>query len=442
MKRLLCWLLLAVVAPLGAAAQGGIFPYASHVETLDNGLQVILIPMDSGGLVAYWTLVRTGARDEVEPGRTGFAHFFEHMMFRGTERYPAEVYNAKVTEIGADNNAFTTDDFTAYHLGIVNDDLELVMDLESDRFRNLAYPKDMFQTEAGAVYGEYRKNRANPFFVISEAMRKEAFTAHTYDHTAMGFVEDIKIMPELYDYSLDFFSRFYRPENSILVIVGDIEVDATMEMVKTYYGPWEAGYQAPDVPVEPEQTAERRVDVAYEGRSNPMVWLAYKGEAFDPASRQQAAADLLLQLAFGETSDLHKQLVLDEQVVDLLIGATNMNRDPSLIDIIARVKDPAKIDYVIEQIDATLERYRSEPVDATRLAETQSRRKYGFLMNLDTPENVAGGLARVLAVTADLGTVDTMFETLDSVTPEDIQKAADTYFASSRRTVAVMKGAQ
>ena len=145
-------------------------------------------------------------------------------MFRGTEKFPADLYQAKLTGIGADANAYTTDDFTAYHLGITTEDIELVMELESDRFQNLNYPLDMFQTEAGAVYGEYRKLKSNPFFTISEAVRRPAFDKHTYAHTAMGFVEDIQRMPELFDHSRSFFSRFYRPENSILLIVGDFDV--------------------------------------------------------------------------------------------------------------------------------------------------------------------------------------------------------------------------
>src|SRR3990167_7492834 len=126
--------------------------------------------MPSDGLVAYWSIVRTGSRDEYEPGRSGFAHFFEHMMFRGTERYPGDVYNRIITTIGASANAYTTDDHTAYHLSMAAEDLEQVMALESDRFQNLSYPESEFQTEAGAVYGEYRKARTDPEFALYEPL--------------------------------------------------------------------------------------------------------------------------------------------------------------------------------------------------------------------------------------------------------------------------------
>ena len=444
MHRVLSLLLLCLLVALPAAAQqatSDIFPYDTRVETLDNGLKVILVPMSSGGLVAYWTIVRTGARDEVEEGRTGFAHFFEHMMFRGTEKYPADVYNDLTTRIGADTNAYTTDDLTAYHMSIAAEDLETVMEIESDRFQNLAYPEEMFRTEAGAVYGEYRKNRTNPFFAIYEAVHKEAFQRHTYGHTAMGYEEDIKAMPTLFDYSKSFFQRFYRPENAVLLIVGSIDPEATMELARKYYGPWQPGYQAPEVPAEPPQTAERRIEVAYEGRSLPIVWVGYKSSALDPSDPVQMGAALLCALAFGETSEVYKKLVIDEQVVEFIAADFNFNRDPGLIDIYARVKDPEKVDYVLAEIDRVVAEVKAAPPDAGRLADLQSRLKYSFLMNLDTPSHVARRLARLIAITGGIAVVDELYRAYDRVTPADVQAAAEEYFVAEKRTVAVLKGA-
>ncbi len=437
-------LLLALLLALPAAGQEAaakIFPYDTHVETLDNGLKVVLVPMSSGGLVAYWTIVRTGARDEVEPGRTGFAHFFEHMMFRGTEKYPAEEYNALITRIGADINAFTSDDLTAYHLNFAAEDLETVMEIESDRFMNLDYPEGMFRTEAGAVYGEYRKNRTNPFFTAYEAVYQAAFDRHTYGHTAMGYEQDIQQMPEMFDYSRGFFSRFYRPENAVLLIAGAIDPDKAMALVREYYGAWQAGYQAPEVPVEPPQTAERKVDVSYQGRSLPIVWVAYKSAAFDPRDPVQAATALLCQLAFGETSPIYKQLVIDEQAVEFIQADFNVNRDPGLIDLYARVKDPGKIDYVLAEIDRVVAEAQASPPDAGRLSDLKSRLKYQFLMGLDTPAHVARRLARLIAVTGGIEAVEELYRAYDRVTPADVQAAAREVFVADKRTVGVLRGA-
>jgi len=429
-------------APASETKAGSIFPYETNVTVLDNGLKVILIPMPSEGLVAFWHIVRTGSRDEYEHGRTGFAHFFEHMMFRGTERYPSDKYNEKLVEMGADSNAFTTDDLTAFHMDIVSDDLADAMDLESDRFQNLAYGEAAFKTEAGAVYGEYRKNKANPFFSINEKLRSTAFHVHTYGHTTMGYEADIQAMPTLYAYSKEFFSRYYRPDNIILLIAGDIQVEPTLELVRKYYGDWKAGYVPPEVKPEPEQTAERTVNVSYKGRTLPILWLAYKAPAFDPADRPGMSLDLLGALAFGETSALYRRLVLEEQVVEFIDGSGNMNRDPSLFSILTRIKDPSKIDYVQEEIEKTLKRYQDELPDLERLADLKSRMKYGFLMGLDTPAGVAGQLARLLAVTGGIEAVDTMMKTYEAITPEDIRTAARTWLNKDRRTVGILRGDQ
>ncbi len=449
MNRLLVLGLVAALwAPALALAQGAgspaprIFPYETHVEKLDNGLEVVVIPMPSEGLATYWTIVRAGSRNEYEPGHTGFAHFFEHMMFRGTERFPANVYNEMMTRLGADTNAFTSDDLTAYHVSFTAADLEKVMDLESDRFRNLSYPEPAFRTEAGAVYGEYRKNRSNPWFLLHEEIQQTAFDVHTYGHTAMGYEADIERMPEMYAYSKRFFARYYRPDNVVLLIVGDVDVPGTMALVKKYYGDWKPGYVPPEIRPEPAQTAERRIDVPYDGRALPIVELAYKIDAFDPADRGRVAADLLAELAFGETSELYNKLVLDEQSVQLLGAGADVQRDPGLFEIVAQVKDPANVDRVLAEIDATIARYRETPPDPARLEDMKSHLKYAFLMRLTTPDRVASGLTRIVSATGGIDAVDALYRAYAAVTPEDVTAAASKYLVDARRAVAVLRGAQ
>ena len=421
------------------SAVSGLIPYRTHVETLDNGLTVIIMPMSETGLVAYWSIVRTGSRDEYEPGHSGFAHFFEHMMFRGTDTYPTDVYNGILTSIGADGNAYTTDDLTAYHISIAAEDLEQVMQLESDRFQNLAYAEPDFRTEAGAVYGEYRKNRTNPFFLIYEATMAEAFTSHTYGHTTMGYEEDIAAMPTMFDYSQSFFSRYYRPDNTILFIAGGVEAAPVMQLVNTYYGGWDAGYVAPEIPVEPLQDAERRIDVSYSGRTLPVLALAYKSDAFDPTNRDRVAADLLVDLAFGSTSAIYRQLVIDEQVLEFLATDAGLNRDPSVIFIYTRVKDADRVDYVLETIDATIAQYQESLPDGERLAALKSRLRYGFLMGLETPDDIARGLARHIAISGGLAGIEGLYTAYETISAEEIRAAARHYLTVDRRVVAVLR---
>ncbi|MSU48014.1 MAG: insulinase family protein [Opitutus sp.] len=435
-------LLLALNGTAFAASAPRVFPYPYEKHTLPNGLTALLIPMESPGVVAYYSIVRTGSRDEVEEGKSGFAHFFEHMMFRGTKKYSAAVYEAILTKIGSSHNAYTTDDYTAYHLKIAKEDLEQVIELESDRFQNLSYSESVFQTEAGAVYGEYRKNITSPFSLLNEKIQDLAYDRHTYKHTTIGFERDIKSMPQQFDYSLTFFKRFYRPENVVLVIAGDIDPKVTLAQIGKYYGGWKKGYTAPAIAPEPPQLAERTAEISYPGKTLPILAVGYKGDAFDPNNRDYVAALLLDDLAFGETSELHKKLQLQEQKVQSLSANVPMNRDAPLFAIMSMVKSPADLGYVRDEIYRTLEQFKTTPVDAKRLRDLKRRNKYSFLMALDTPAAVAGGLARFVALTGDLAVVDTIYAQMDTITPEEIMRAAKKYFTPERRTVVVLKGGQ
>ena len=238
-----------------------------------------------------------------------------------------------------------------------------MIEIESDRFQNLSYAKPAFQTEAGAVYGEYRIGAANPGFALDEKLHDLAFDAHTYKHTTIGFEADVKAMPKAYDYSLSFYRRFYRPENVVLLVVGDFDPKTTLGWIEKYYGPWKKGYEPPKITPEPPQTAPRSAEIAFPGRTLPILDIAYKGDAFDPANRDYVAARLLGELAFGPQSELYKKLVLREQKVEMLHCDIPMNRDPSLFEIMAMVKRPEDVDSVRDEIYRTLEEFKTTPVD-------------------------------------------------------------------------------
>jgi len=432
---------LAGMGLAAAASPAAVFPYKVHRETLPNGLTVILIPMDSPGLVAYWSVVRTGSRDEVEPGRSGYAHFFEHMMFRGTKKYPGPLYDKIVTGLGANANAYTTDDYTAYHLEFAKEDLEKVVEIESDRFQNLDYAEGAFQTEAGAVYGEYRKSQTQPFFLLDEKLRDTAYDVHTYKHSTMGFEADVKAMPQGYQYSRSFFHRFYRPDNCVLLIVGDVDPPAAMNLVRKYYGGWERGYAPPRVKPEPPQEGQRKAEVAYPGQTLPVLDVAYKGDPLDPDNRDFVAALVLGELAFGKTSELYKELVIREQKVEFLLPSFPINRDLPLWEIVAMVKKAEDIAYVRDEVFRTLEEFKTKPVDAGRLDAVKRHNKYAFLMDLDSPGSVAGELARFVALFGGIEVVERLYAAIDRVTPADVARAAKKYFDPKRRTVVVLKGA-
>ena len=354
----------APAAGPGQAERQPIFPFPIQQTTLDNGLSVISVPFDSPGIIAYYTVVRTGSRNEVERGLSGFAHFFEHMMFRGTRKYSQEKYNDVLKSLGADSNAFTTDDWTCYHTTIPATALGTAVEIESDRFENLKYDEPSFQKEARAVLGEYNKNASSPFLKLEEAMQNTAFTRHTYKHTTLGFLEDIKDMPNQFAYSKIFFDRWYRPENCTIVATGDVKHDELVSLVKAHYGSWARGKASVEIPTEPLQTEPRSAHVSWPVPTLPTLYLGYHMPASDPANPDIAALAAIEQAVFGETSPLYRELVLKEQKVVTLMAEASPHRDPGLFSIIARVRASADLPAVRQRIaDALAEAGRS-PIDS------------------------------------------------------------------------------
>ncbi len=439
---LLALALVLAVAPASAAqGSGEIFPFAVHHKTLDNGLDVFAIPFDSPGIVAYYVVVRAGSRQEIEPGHSGFAHFFEHMMFRGTEKYPQEVYNDILKKMGADSNAFTTDDWTNYYIVGPSSSLETMMKIESDRFENLKYTEDQFRTEALSILGEYNKNASSPFLHLEEKLRDLAYEKHTYEHTTMGFLKDIKAMPDYYQYSLQFFQRFYRPENVKLLVVGDVDPDQVFSMAHQYWGDWKTGYEKVAIPAEPPQSEKRTGEIDWPNQTRPYEFIGYHVPAFDATTKTTAALDLISQLLFSENAPLYQDLVVDRQLVDFIQGGAEFHRDPYLFTVAARLRSAESKPKVDAALQEALAKLQSEPVDAARLERIKSHLRYSFAQQLDSAPSVAVTVAQFLELTGDPQTINRLYEEYQKVTPEDIQKVAKQIFVDSNETVVTLHSA-
>jgi zinc protease len=421
-----------------AAASGEIFPFQVSRQTLDNGLKIVVIPYDSPGTVAYYSVVRTGSRDEVEPGHSGFAHFFEHMMFRGTEKYPGDKYNDVLKRMGADSNATTADDETLFHIIGPAAELATMMDLESDRFKNLKYGEDAFRTEALAVFGEYNKDVSNPIEPMLEKLRDLAFTRHTYKHLTLGFVADIKAMPGYYDYSRQFFQRFYRPENVTLLVVGDVQPQQVFDLAKRYYGDWKPGYQAPKVVAEPPQTERKTGTIDWPNPTAPYVMVGYHIPAYSAASADSAALDLIEQLLFSESSPLSQELVVKNQWVDFVQGGPTPNRDPSLFIVLARIKSDDLVPKVKETVDRYIRELQTRPVDPRQLERIKSHQRYAFALGLDTPGDVGAQAAQAISLTGGVDAINQRFAEYQKVTPADIQRVARATFRPQNETVVTL----
>lgn len=420
------------------AKESGIFPYPINQVTLENGLKIISIPFDSPGIIAYYTVVRTGSRNEVEPGKSGFAHFFEHMMFRGTEKYSKDKYNDALKSIGADNNAFTTDDWTAYHTLASSEALETIMGIESDRFMNLKYSEEDFKTEAGAILGEYNKSASNPFLTIEEKMCEAAFEKHTYKHTTIGFLKDILDMPNQYEYSLTFFDRWYRPENCIVVVVGDYDQKRLIDLAKKYYGNWKRGSYSLNILLDPPQKEEKFVAIPWRAKTLPILTIAYHGPSFSDKEIDMPAMDVFSQLVFSETSDLYRKLVIEEQLIEFIEGNQEDHRDPYLFTIYTRIKDPKNIDGARDAIYVAIEEAKTKPVPEERLSAVKSHMKYSFAMGLRSPDAVARNLSHYVQLTGNPESVNRVHTLYDTVTPDDIMTVANKYFYKENRTVVLL----
>lgn len=441
MKRLaVTVLLILVLSSIALGQKQKIFPYPVHKKQLPNGLKLVVVPFDSPGIMAYYTVVRVGSRNEVEPGVTGFAHFFEHMMFRGTPKYSNEKYQAILKDLGVDSNAFTSDDWTCYHSTAPASALETIMDMESDRFQNLKYSLEDFQKEAKAVLGEYNKSAASPFLAINEAERDTMFQKHTYKHSTIGFLKDIVDMPNQYDYSLKFFDRFYRPEYCTVMVVGDVKPEQVFKLAEKYYGPWKHGNHVADIPVEPAQTGEKIADIPWKGRTLPYLVVAFHAPAFSTETKDKVALNLLAKLAFGNTSALYQKLVLAEQRADLLAANADDSRDPGSFEIYVRVKNEAELAKVRDEVYAKLEELKVKPVAEGELAEVKSNFRYNFAMQLRTPDEVANMLGNYINLAGEPEAVNKVFELYDQVTPADIQRVAQQIFTKENRTVLTLKG--
>jgi zinc protease len=424
------------------APGGGGFPYKVAETTLPNGFKVVVIPYDSPGTVAYYTLVRTGSRDEVEAGHSGFAHFFEHMMFRGTEKFSQDRYNELLKGMGADSNAFTTDDFTLYHTVGPASQLATIAEMEADRFENLKYSEEAFRTEALAILGEYNKSASSPFQPLNEKLHDVAFGSHTYKHTTIGFLADVKAMPGYYDYSRQFFARFYRPENCTLVVAGDVTPQQVFDLAARDYGGWKTGYKAPEIVPEPPQSAPRTGHVDWPNPVQPILVMAYHIPAYSDRTDDSAALDVIAQLLFAESSPLYQDLVAEKQWVDVLQGGADSHRDPFLFSVIARAKTLDLLPKVQQEIEQGIAAMQAKPIDARRLARTLAHIRNAFALRLNTPGQVAEQVAAILALTGDVRSLDAFLAQYERVTPADIQRLARQLFVTGNQITVTLSGPQ
>jgi zinc protease len=431
-----CPVTLVLVAALVASAPAARAATPVLDATLDNGLRVLLLEDRRNPLVSVQVWYRVGSRDE-RPGATGLAHFLEHMMFKGTPTHPKGEYSRIVEGNGGHDNAFTTQDTTSYFVNIAADKVGEVLQLEADRMRNLLLDPAEIDAERQVVMEERRmRTEDSPDGLLAEEVMAMAFAAHPYRWPVIGWMEDIaRINPvEL----RAFYDLYYRPNNAVLVVVGDVRAPELLARIRTLFGPIARGPAPPPVTaVEPPPRAERRVTLRSAAARLPALTLTWLAPNFRSADAP-ALEVLETVLSGGRASRLHRRLVVETGLaLDADADYSYTSVDPNLFWLSARPAEGVGLDALERGLLDEVERLKREPIDAEELARAQNQIEASFVWGQDSIYARAATLARFERI-GSWRRADEYVGAIRAVTAADVQRVARTYFPADVKTVGVL----
>jgi zinc protease len=445
-------ILACLVAAFAAAAHAQFFPYPVQKRTLPNGLDVIVIETpEFKDVLSFNTLIMAGSGRENEKGRTGLAHLFEHIIFRHDHDTP-NAYQNRIDELGAFNNAYTWYDITYYHPLTFTSNLERLVALEGSRFRELRYTERVFRTEAGAVYGEYRRSASDPSLRLEEVLGDLMYgPAHGYGHSTIGYLEDVQDMPNAYKAAVKFYDDYYRPNNALVVVAGDVDADRVFQLVEQHYGPWKAK-KTPEQPDPKPLNGPKKQHETWESDIPPRVMVAYMTPPYVPGSKEAGAMDVMAELMGGETSPLYRKLRFDEQVASSL-GVDNVStigvdaRPMGTYVTVAKDKYDAQGRALLDRIDrdvATafegLATFSSQPDAAKRLESIKSQLRYDILSSFNSPANIAQNFANYYRLNRNPQVLEQVAEAIAKLQPADIDAFAKKYFTPKNRVSITLAG--
>jgi zinc protease len=456
MKRNVCTLLIVLAALTFSAmaeteTHDGFFPYTLHRQTLENGLDVIVIPMpEFKDVLSFNTLVMSGARNEIEEGKSGLAHLFEHILFRHKWQGEVNGYDTAIGEMGAFNNAYTWFDITYYHPVTFKQNLRELAELEADRFIRLDFSEKIFKTEAGAVMGEYRNGAANPGRRMGEVMSGLMYGKHGYGHTTIGFLEDVEDMPNEYEAALAFHDNYYRPNNCVMLVTGDVEPNEIFALVSELYSGWEAK-DGPVLPDMPPVAGPKREHVSWDVDVPPRVQVAHRApERCTPGNAATAVCMMLPELLSSETAPLYQTLRSDKQSCSTVgLGTAQFESfENGPITLGATIfKDKfdesgdALIDEVVGDIVAGLDELKNfsarEDAEST-LSALKKKLQYDMLAQFDSPANAAENFYWYYRFDRDLNVYDKLVSAIEAVTVKDVEDFAKAVFVEENRVIVTM----
>ena len=400
---------------------------------LANGLTVLLHQDRSTPIAHVQLWYHVGAKDE-KPGRTGFAHLFEHMMFKGSKNVEPEQHTSIVSSVGGQANAYTTEDATVYWQTVPSQYLPLVLWMEADRMATLRIDERTFRNEREVVKEERRMRIENqPYGRLNEILFAQAFDVHPYKHPVIGSMTDLEAAT--IDDVRDFYRTYYVPANCTIVIAGDFDTAQVKELIDRYLARV-PGTDKPverDIPKEPVPAKEKRVTVS-EPWPLPAVVVAHHitYDGHPDAYPLHIAAKVLSD---GQSSRIYRKLVYDTGLALTAFGGANIIEHPNLFYAVAIV-NPGQSPAVVEKaLIAELDRLTKEPISERELQRAKNQFARDYILGRESLQDKATHLAHAEVLHSDVTTADGEFDIFQGITLADVQRVANTYFTPERRVV-------
>jgi len=403
-----------------------------RVETLENGLKVLLVEDHGTPSVALYTFFRVGSRNE-RPGLTGVSHFIEHMMFNGTPAIGPGEFDRRMEFAGGRNNAYTSDDMTVYTDWFPPAALESMIAMEADRIQGLAFVAEVLESERGVIASERRLGVENDNdSLLAETVRATAIMAHPYHWDVIGWMSDILSWRR--DEVMAYYRTYYAPNNAVLVVAGDIDPARTIELVRKHYGPVKPSPAPPPVTtVEPPQLGLKTVVMRKEAQapSYQAVWHApsVKDPDFLPL------AVLAKPLLEGESSRLYRRLVREEELAIDVGGGIQETMDPQLFRIDVKPRPGADLERIDRVVEEELDKVRRDGITAAELAKALNIVRTDFYRGLQTVAGKANQLGATELLYGDFAKLFTLMDDYAAVRIDRVKEAAGKFLVERNKTV-------
>ena len=428
-------MLTALVLFLWAGSASAEFQLDVKEFQLDNGLTILMLENPTAPVITYFTFYKVGTRNE-RRDNSGVSHFFEHMMFNGAAKYGPKMFDQALESKGGQNNAYTSENITAYYEDFPKEALELVLDLESDRMASLALLEDNVKAEAGVVSEERLVSvDNNNERIMYEELFATAFMAHAYEAPVLGWMESIKNFNRAD--CVEYFKTYYAPNNAVVAIVGDINVEETLAKMKQYLGGLPSGPPPPKVPrYEPEQRGAKRVFLEREAEHEHLMRGYHIGDKDSPDLYTLEIIQFIL--TSGESSRLHQTLVNDLQLALYQYGGFDWGFDPSLFYYYVAVAPGISYAKAEAAFDSVLTGLTTDGPTEGELQKAKNSLTANFYKNYKTNNGTAQQLANYKTFYGDWKAMYNYVPGVSAVTAEQVKEVMAKYFKPKNSTTVTL----